>query len=74
MVEHLPAHDVPQLVQVVRSEVPICSVTASDIFVNAMQIDQVHVQCFLLQRTILLVHANDKKKNYICMRCLILTE
>lgn len=46
----LPAHDVPQLFQVVRGEVPIRPVTASDVFVNAMQVDQVHVQCFLLEQ------------------------
>lgn len=46
----LPAHDVPQLFQVVRGEVPISPVTASDVFVDAMQVNQVHVQCFLLQQ------------------------
>lgn len=46
----LPAHDVPQLLQVFRREVPVLSVTASDVFVDAMQIDQVHVQGLLLQK------------------------
>lgn len=32
----VPAHDVPQLLQVFQSEVPVLSVTASDVFVNAM--------------------------------------
>lgn len=50
MVTHLPAHDVAQLVQVLGCEVPVRSVTTSDVFVNAVQIDQVHVQCFLLQK------------------------
>lgn len=46
---HLPAHYVTQLLQILSGEVPIRSITTSDIFVNTMQIDQVHIHCFLLQ-------------------------
>lgn len=69
----LPAHDVAQLLQVFSREVPVLSVTASDVFVDAMQIDQVHVQRLLLQENTRLVNADDAKER-VCSARVILTE
>ena len=67
MVTHLPAHDVAQFVQVLGCEVPVRSVATSDVFVNAVQIDQVHVQCFLLQKQNSVSACLQFKKLKVCL-------
>lgn len=39
-----PAHDVPQLLQVGRGEVPVVPVTPLHILLNPVQVDRVEVQ------------------------------
>lgn len=45
----LPAHDVAQFFQVGRSKVPVVSIAALDVLFNAVQIQCVQVQKFLLK-------------------------
>lgn len=39
-----PAHDVAELLQVGRGEVPVVAVTPLHVLLNAVQVDGVHVQ------------------------------